>query len=192
MGEDYVMRMVDREDGFKMMELIRSNWNRRTEGEYTVYRGTDMGINTDKLAYYALSVIWRGTHIWHTFEGRATGGLQLGHYEGRIRKYLLGADPYPQGVIVKVSVACDFASQNVVTFPRYNPDQPEATAFTFTTRGIWFDVVVGDYLPAYMYRHCCVNSPEKPIFVGDFDKFVMYEVMESKQTARIDQKLQTN
>jgi hypothetical protein len=67
MGENYVMKMVDRDDGFKMMELIRATWNRRTDGEYTVYRGGDMGIDTDKLAYYALSIIWRGTHVWHTF-----------------------------------------------------------------------------------------------------------------------------
>jgi hypothetical protein len=175
-----------------MMELIRANPNRWTEGEYTVYRGTDMGIDTDKLAYFALSVIWRGTHIWRTFEGRATGGLQLSHHEERLRQYLLGASPYPQGVVVKISVACDYASQNIVTFPRYNPEQPDGMAFTFTTRGIWFDVVVGDSLPAYMYESCCVSSPKKPIFVGDFDRFVMFDMAESKQTARLDKKLQTS
>jgi hypothetical protein len=92
---------------------------------------------------------------------------------------------YPQGVIVKISVACDNASQNCSMFPRINPDQPDATAFTFMTRGIWFDVIVGDNLPAYMYRNCCVSSPEMLIFVGDFDRFVTYEVEQSKQTARI-------
>jgi hypothetical protein len=81
-------------------------------------------------------------------------------------------------------------AQNVVTFPRYNPEQTDATAFTFTTRGIWFDVVVGDSLPAYMYQHCCVSSPDKPIFVGDFDRFVMDEIMQSNQTARVCKILQ--
>jgi hypothetical protein len=186
MGEDYLMRMVNRKDGFRIMDLIRANPMRRTEGEYTVYRAADMGIDTDTLAYFALSVIWRGgAHIWRTFEGRATGGLQLGHHEERLRRYLLGTDPYPQGVIVKISVACDNASQNCSMFPRINPDQPDATSFTFMTRGIWFDVIVGDNLPAYMYRNCCVSSPERLIFVGDFDRFVTYEVEQSKQTARI-------
>jgi hypothetical protein len=82
MGEDYAMRLVNRKDGFKMMDLIRANPIRRTEGEHTVYCATHMGIDTDALAYFALSVRWRGgAHIWGTFEGRATGGLQLGHHK---------------------------------------------------------------------------------------------------------------
>jgi hypothetical protein len=66
---------------------------------------TIWAIDTDTLAYCALSVIWRGgAHIWRTFEGRATGGLPLGHHEERLHRYLLGTDPYPQGV-VKISVS---------------------------------------------------------------------------------------
>jgi hypothetical protein len=192
MGEEYTMRLVDRGDaGFKMMDLVRANpWNRWTAGEYTMYSGASMGIDTDKLAYYALSVIWRGTHVWPTFKNRATGGLELGDHEERIRRYLVGTDPYPPDVIVKVSASCGSDSQDAIDFPRPNPEQTDAAAFTFTTRGIWFDVVVGDPLPAYMYDHCCVRSPAKPIFVGDFDRFVLYQIAESRQTARIGKILQ--
>jgi hypothetical protein len=185
MGENYLMKMVNRGNGFKVMELIRSNPIRRTEGEYALYRAADMGIDTGTLAYFALSIIWRGVHIWPTFDGRATGGLPLGHHEERLRRHLLGTEPYPQGVAVKISVACDDASQSSVIFPRVNPDQQDAMAITFMARGIWFDVVVGDNLPAYMYQSCCVTSPEKPIFVGDFSRFVAYEIEDSSHTARI-------
>jgi len=185
MGEDYLMRMVNRKNGFKMMELIRANPMRRTEGEYTVYCAADMGIDTAALAYFALSVIWRGAHIWPTLDGRATGGLPLGHHKERLRRYLLGTGSHPPGVAVKISVACDEASQNAVMFPRINPYQQDAEAFTFMARGLWFDVIVGDDLPAYMYQSCCVTSPEKPIFVGDFSRFVAYEIEESSHTARI-------
>lgn len=189
MGEDYVMRMVNLKDQFKMMELIRANPIRRAAGDYTVYRAEDMDIDTDALAYFGLSVIWRGgAHVWRTFKNRATGGLQLGHHEERLRRYLSGTDPFPRGVAVKVSVACDYASQNVVVFPRPNPDQPDAAAFTFVARGIWFDVVVGDDLPEYMYWNCCVRSPEKLIFVGDFERFVMYDLQRYKRTATIVKK----
>ena len=184
-GEDYVMGMVNRKNGFRMMELIRANPMRRVEGDYSVYRATDMRIDTDRLAYFALSVIWRGAHMWRTFNGRATGGLQLGNHEERVRRYLVGTGPYPDGAIVKVSVACDNASQNFVMFPRVNPDQQDARVFTIVVRGIWFDIVLGDGLPAYMHQSCCVSSPEKLIFVGDFDRFVIYELEQAKQTARI-------
>jgi hypothetical protein len=189
-GEDYVMKMVSRNDGFKMLELIRANPIRHTEGEHTIYCAAHMGIDTDKLAYFALSVVWRGAHIWRTFGNRETGGLQLGHQEERLRRYLLGTDPYPSGVVVKVSVACDYASQNVVTFPRTSPGQKDATVFTFTARGIWFDIILGDSLSADTYQHYCVRSRAKPIFVGDFDRFVRYEILKAKQTARIAKKLQ--
>lgn len=192
LGETYAMGMVDRgKDGFKMMDLVRANhWNRRTGGEYTMYSGASMGIDTDKLAYYALSIVWRGTHIWYTFNGRATGGLKLGGHEEQIRRYLIGADPFPPNVVVKVAASCGSDSQEAVTFPRPNPEQTDATAFTFTTRGIWFDVVLGDSLPAYMYQHCCVNSPVKPIFVGDFDRFVIDEIEQLRKTAHVGKILQ--
>jgi hypothetical protein len=157
MGEDYLMRMVNRKNGFKMMELIRANPIRRTEGGYTVYSAAHMDIDTNALAYFALSVVWRGAHIWPTFDGRATGGLQLGHHEERLRRYLLGTDPYPHGVVVRISGACDDASQNLVLFPHVNPDLRDAKAFAFMVRGLWFDVALGDSLPASMYRSCCVG-----------------------------------
>jgi hypothetical protein len=186
MGEDYLMKMVNRKGGFRMMDLIRANPELRTEGEHTVYSAARMDVDTDKLAYFALSTIWRGgAHIWRTFEGRATGGLQLGHHEERLRRHLCGEEPYPPGVVVKISVACDNTSQNSVWFPRVNPDQQDATAYTLMTRGIWFDVAVGDSLPEYMYRSCCVGSPEKLIFVGNFDRFATYEIEQSRRTARV-------
>ena len=108
MGEEYTMGMVDRsKDGFKMMDLIRANhWNRRTAGEYTMYSGASIGIDTDKLAYYALSIIWRGTHVWPTYRDRAAGGLKVGDHEEKIRRYLVGTNPYPPNVVVKVSASC--------------------------------------------------------------------------------------
>ena len=184
-GENYLMRMVNRRNGFKIMELVRANPKRRVEGEYSTYSAIDMDIDTDALAYFALSVIWRGAHVWPTLNGRATGGLQRSDHEERLRRYLLGTAPYPRGVIVKIFVASDYAFQNFITFPRVNPDQQDATVLTFLVRGIWFDVVLGDSLPAYMHGSCCVNSPEKLIFVGDFDRFVTDEIQQDKQTAHI-------
>jgi hypothetical protein len=185
MGENYSMQVLSRPEGFKILDLIRANPSRRVEGEYALYSALDMDIETDKLAYYALSVLWRGTHIWPTFRGRATGGLLLGCHGERLRRYLLGIDPYPEGVAVKISVACDEASQEFATFPYLNPEQGDAAVYTFMTRGIWFDIAIGEKLPEYMYQNCSVSSPEKPIFVGDFDRFVKFEIEELMQTARV-------
>ena len=138
-----------------------------------------------------MSIIWRGALIWRTFEGRETGRLQLGSHQERLRQYLVGTGPYPQGVVVKISVASDCASREFTEFPWHNPAQPDATLFTFATRGIWFDIALGDALPEYMYQSCCMSSPEKPIFLRDFHSCVDDGHDQFTLTARIDAKLQS-
>jgi hypothetical protein len=74
MGEDYTMRVVNRESGFKLLDLIRACPIRHVQGEYSVYSASRLGVEIDKLVYFALSVIWRGgAHIWHTLQGRGDG-----------------------------------------------------------------------------------------------------------------------
>ena len=189
MGEDYVTGMVNRPDGFKMLELVRANPTWRAVGENRVYSAAHVDVDTDQLAFFALSVIWRGAHVWRTFGNRATGGLDLGAIGEKLRRYLVGFDPFPREATVKVSAACDIYSQESILFPRHNPDQTDATVFTFMTRGIWFDVGLGDDLPGYMYDSCCIRSPERLIFSGNFDRFVEYEFVSSRQTAELAKKL---
>jgi hypothetical protein len=137
-----------------------------------------------------LSIIWRGAHVWTSEGGFSVGALNLGVHEERIRRYLLGIGPFPAGTVVKITVATDTITQLHTDFPRHSPEQKDATAFTFVTRGIVFDVVIGDPLPDYVYDNCCVQSPEKLIFVGDFDKFTRWDIQACRQRAVIDPKLQ--
>jgi hypothetical protein len=191
-GENETLKLVHRnEQGFKLLEIIRANpYRRRSEGDYTVYRAGDVGIDTDPLAYFALSVIWRGTHIWRTFNGCATGGLKLEHHEESMRQYLRGVAPFPKDVAVKVSVALDEESHHHIKYPFWNEDQTDAVAFTFVMRGLWFDVVIGYPLPDYVYHNCCAGSREKLIFVGDFNKYVTWEIRSNRQTAKLSKKLE--
>lgn len=189
-GERYVTSLVNQHGNFKLLDLIHAAPRMRIEGEFTVYRALDIGVDTDFLAYYALSVIWRGgVHIWWTFKSTATGGINLGVHEEPIRKYLLGIGLFPAGVLLKLSVATDFASQNSVKFPEVSPDQPDATVFTFRALGIWFDVAVGENPPLYMLGSCCVTSPERLIFVGDFDRYVVYDCLNARRSAQISERL---
>jgi hypothetical protein len=191
-GEKHVLKLVHRNDeGFKLFEIVRENpYRRRSEGDYTVYRAADIGLDTEPLAHFALSVIWRGTHIWPTFNGRATDGLRLDHHEESLRQYLLGIAPFPNDVAVKVSVALDDESQGILKYPFWNEDQTDAVAFTFIMRGLWFDVVFGSPLPAYVYDNCCFGSREKLIFVGDFNKYIAWQIQSEKQTAKLSKKLE--
>jgi hypothetical protein len=188
-GENYVMRLINRENEFRLLNMIRATRRRRTEGEFTVYPAGDMNLETRALAYFALSVIWRGSvHQW-PLNGARLALLDLGDHQELIRGFLLGHGPLPKNLCVKVSVATDWASQHCSLFPRLSPDQEDAVAFTFMTRGIWFDVIIGNPLPSYGYDSCCVRGVDKLIFVGDFDRFVTWEYNYAKSTAVIDPRL---
>jgi hypothetical protein len=191
-GEDYVMRLINRENEFRLLKMIQVTGRSGRSGEFTVYRADDIGLDTRALAYFALSVLWRGSvHQW-PLEGTLLSLLDLGNHQERIRGFLLGQEPLPENLCVKISAATDSGSQNCVFFPSVNPDQKDAAALTFMTRGIWFDVVIGNPLPAYAYDFCCVRGSGKPIFVGDFDRFVTWEFNYAKNTAVIDPRLQAS
>lgn len=189
-GERYAHSLMSRHGNFKLLDAVRSIKRRRFEGELTVFSALDINVDTESLAYYALSVIWRGgVHTWRTFKGTATGDLKLGVHQEPIRKYLLGVAPFPPGVFVKVSVGTDFQSQNSAKFPEVNPDQPDAAVYTFYALGLWYDVVAGEDLPPYMITSCCVSSPERPIFKGDFGKYVELDCAPALSSARIHGRL---
>jgi len=60
--------VVNRKHEFKMMELVRANPLRRIQGEYSVYSANHLSIDILSLAYFTLSVTWRGgAHNWPTF-----------------------------------------------------------------------------------------------------------------------------
>jgi hypothetical protein len=188
-GEHYATSLVRGNGSFPILDLVRSCSAGRMEGEFNVYRATDLGVNAAALAYFALSVLWRGAFKWQALKQTRIGGLHLGAHKEAIREYLLGTRSFPQNVVVKVSVAEDAASQLSIKFPEKNPNHIDASVFTFRTLGIWYDIAVGDPLPKSMAASCCVNSPENPIFVGDFGTHAGYDVEVAKRASKRSSRL---
>ena len=155
------MQMVNRDNEFKLMDLVRRKpWCRAIRGDYSIYPAGEVGIDTAQLAYFAISVLWRGSiHVWQTFEGRKTGGLQLGPHRETLRSYLAGETTFPREVAVQISASCDWESQNCCMFPAKDPDQE--SVFNMLTCGIWFDVMLADPLPERATQMCCVASLER-------------------------------
>src|SRR5271157_5449636 len=89
-GEAYVLRLLNRKSNFQLLDILKSATPMKVDSTVRVFSGTDVGINTEALAYFALSIAWRGSvHEWKTLEGQTTG-IALGPYEERIRQYLAG------------------------------------------------------------------------------------------------------
>ncbi len=144
--------------------------------------GVAAGIDTDKLAYFGLSILWRAAaHKWKMLDGRTTS-VNLGSYEDRIRRFLLGETKLPNDIIVVATACTDWLSQGSFYTPcavRGNP----YTAYAFLARGISFTVLVGSDLPASMRELCCVASTRKPIFAADHKAKSVHSFLHLYRTA---------
>lgn len=69
------------------------------------YSGRAMGIDTEALGFYALSILWKGSvHKWKTFKDQESA-VDLGKYQEPSRRYLAGEAGFPDGVYV-IATAC--------------------------------------------------------------------------------------
>src|SRR6266481_635425 len=58
---------------------------------YSVYNGTDVGLDTEKFAYFTLSVAWRrSVHQWTNFDGTPLPPWNFGTFGEDMRRFLLG------------------------------------------------------------------------------------------------------
>jgi len=150
--------------------------------QFRAVSGVAAGIDTDKLAYFGLSILWRAAaHKWKTLDGQTTS-VVLGSYEDPIRRYLLGEIKLRSDIIVIATACTDWLSQGSFYTPcrvRGNP----YTAYAFLARGIHFIVLVGSDLPASVRELCCVASSRKPVFARDHEEKVVHSFRHLYETA---------
>jgi hypothetical protein len=80
--------MVHRGDRFSLLERMKHATPIGRSGNVPFYSSLQLGIETEKLGYFALSLAWRGAQgPWTTIEGQTTG-VYLGQFEEPIRNYL--------------------------------------------------------------------------------------------------------
>ena len=89
--EDYVAQLTD-DGAAKVFQHVRIV-GESMAGAVELDRD---GIDTDKLSYFAISVIWRSGFI--------DGGCQLGKYAEQFRKYLLGEDEFPRFAALTMTI----------------------------------------------------------------------------------------
>jgi hypothetical protein len=130
------------------------------------YSRKAMGIETEDLAYYALSVLWKGSvYKWKTFQGQEST-VDLGKYQEPIRHYLTGEAGFPDGVYVITTVCTDKGSPGMCFAPS-KVSESQFPMFSVLVRGIWFHIITTDEMPAGISDLCCVRSTEKVLFKED-------------------------
>jgi hypothetical protein len=129
------------------------------------YSGADLGVDMDKFAYFAISMVWRGAvHDWVMFDGTIRPRTELGAFLEPMRLYLMGKAPLPPDTSVIVIVTNDEESRKVWTMPSLDVEAA-CLNFRFLTFGMLFRVMMGRHIWEYFRHQSCV-SPRKCLFYG--------------------------
>jgi|SRR5262245_5952708 len=166
--ENWVMQFCYREgEGFKLKDLIEASepWG---DHKLRVYSAANIAeIDIEKLAYFAASILWRGSaHKWKSGRDQLRG-LDLGtKYEEELRLYLLGKTTFPRNAVLWVSVIPSAELSNTILVPT-GEKKGWYWRYKFTILGITFHFFLGGRIDTDIRSFCAYRSPEKFIFSGD-------------------------
>jgi|SRR5580658_1378530 hypothetical protein len=165
-AEAWLMASVAHGESFPLLDRLRVAVPMHKLSESVSYSGARTGIDTDKLGYFALSMVWRGAiHEWPLPAGGRSHKLNLGTMEESIRKYLVGNAAFPTGAAIIVHVCEDISSQQSMLEPSECADG--SMSFEMLTLGVHFFVHLGGAITEDLRRLCCVTSAERLVFVRD-------------------------
>ena len=172
-GERYVTGLVFDGESFPLLDRIKLApfaGIRMSKGDLEVFSGRKLGIETEKLAYYAVSLVWRSAvHKWRTLGGQTTTVEMEEEHKERLRQYLLGHGGLPREMGVSVTVCTDRESQGWVFTPTLSKGSDFTThgmtKYGVLVRGLLFHVMVKVPGRFPLDTVCCVKSSEKVLWV---------------------------
>ena len=114
-------------------------------------------------------------HQWYIPEHPEPIGTKLGPYEEPLRQYLLGNQPFPQNMVLHVSVRLDTFAEAVMMPHSYAEDTFHFHHFAIP--GIQFRLYVGSRIPNELFQTCFSQSPERRIMIVPDDDLIGQEVL---------------
>src|SRR5579859_1201764 len=188
-GEKPVLPLLnDADDNFPLLNRMDLALPLKVEAKHIMYSGSAMGIDTEPLAYYALSILWKGSvHKWKTLN-RQTSTVDLGPYREPIRGYLHGEAHFPDGVYVIVTVCVDHGSQGM-NFAPSKVAGSRYPMYSILIRGLWFHVITTDQNTVGLSELCCVRSEKKVLFKEDCTERFLEAGRHIHKTAKVSSSL---
>ena len=183
-GENWVLRQVWNGKRFPLLERLSLAHQDYTFREALVFSGSAVGIDTEKLAYFGLSVVWRAAvHRWNTPFGGFTQPVDLGTAEEPIRRFLLGQSVFPCEATVMATVCADGGSAGTFFMPTGISGVPWK-GFAMLTLGIHFLVYL-EPLPPVVREFCCVRSARHLIFLRNCESKTMQAFAQLVATSKV-------
>jgi hypothetical protein len=165
-GEKEVLKWACKGNHFPLGNRLAVAMQHHQRGEVLAFSGSGIGVNTDKFAYFALSVIWRAAvHEWDTPWGKTTV-INLGQGEEPVRQYLVGMTGMPAEAAVVLTVCTDIYSQGAFFMPSPVTNFP-GMCFVFLTLGLHFMVYIGRHAGRILQDVCCARSRIRAIYQRD-------------------------
>jgi hypothetical protein len=120
------------------------------------YKGKSaQGVALNKLAYFAVSVFWRGgVHQWNLTD--RTHQLSLGPYEDALRLYLLDQGPFPERAALHILVSPSQKHRDGILFPSTHREKP-FHGHGFCIPGITFAISLGNISKSEK-EECAIHS----------------------------------
>ncbi len=185
-GEKYITKLLWRRKGFPLLDKLRLALPIEKESSHIAFSGTQVGVDTEKLAYYALSIVWRcAVHEWKTLGNQKTSIDLLEGLE-EIRRYLLGETGVPPSVGVVVTVCTDIYSQTHVLAPTMLRDPTkDILIYPMLIRGLHLQVVIAKQGIGPFSEICCFHSQAKKLFVADQSKVTIEAVRPFHEASKV-------
>jgi hypothetical protein len=165
-GERWVLAHMARGTEFRLFDILASSKEIESpyDGDHWYAAAEIPDINTQALAYFGLSMAWRtSVHAWKGIDGFKRR-LDLGSYQGPIRKYLLGESSFPTNCNLVVAVWPDKETVLYSTYlPRRHFMDRRFHTYSFYLPGITFVLFLGKQIPHEVKDQCCYTTERKVI-----------------------------
>jgi len=189
-GEAYTMRLCagGTEPLLKKLHAATPIMER---SNFKIFSGAALEIDTEKIAYFAVSVLWRAAiRQWVVPHGLGvTNHIDLGTFQEPIRRYLVGEGSMPANIVVNVTVCSDSSSQRVFTVPSRVPDNPNC-AFGFGLLGLMFRICLCPVEPEKMKCISCTEPPARALFMADQSEKIVEAFARLQETTKLSFKLE--
>ncbi len=173
-GEKYIADVSAEGSRFPLRNML-SNGTPLPLGPFLCYSGKQIGVDVQKLAYFAVSMVWRGAiHAWNTVD-RQTSQLTVPAHLEDMRRFLMGQTALPVEIGLLVIVCLDFASQVHILGPFLVGGEETDTPFEMQICGVVLRVGI-NHPQQEFYALACTHNPNAPIVVADWSKSTLKAV----------------
>jgi hypothetical protein len=162
LGEKHVLPLLADKDGFRFYDLLTNFAPNSAEADFYSC-GSIPSLDCEKITHFATGIFWKAAvHSWRS--GASTVKLNLPGHEEQLRAYLLGAEPFPDDVLLILRIAPPSIPLLWAVAPFPAQDE-KLGVYRFYVPGIEVSLHIEQQSVRELREACFVHNPAHPVFV---------------------------